>query len=144
MIVEFNDREPLVVNARRNNYFRAFSKDIILRPSCADCNYLWKHRVGDLTIGDFWEIQELNPEMFDDKGASVLLLNTEKGSEIWSKIENGFQVKEKTLSEGFKYNHRRPIRLKPERDEFFRRFREEPINERLYDYNDIINKIKEE
>lgn len=137
MVFEFADRKPLIVNSRRNNYFRNFLQDNISRPGCADCSFTSMNRVGDFTVGDFWGINRLDEELFDDKGASVVLVNTQKGAKYWSEISGDFNFKEKSLAEAFKHNHKKPMPLKPERDAIFARFREEPIDGLLLAFNDL-------
>ncbi|WP_288177461.1 Coenzyme F420 hydrogenase/dehydrogenase, beta subunit C-terminal domain, partial [Blautia hydrogenotrophica] len=59
LVVKFENGQVLRVNARKNNYFRAFLNDYISRECCNHCEYVYDHRKGDLTIGDFWGIQHL-------------------------------------------------------------------------------------
>ena len=137
IVVEFKDREPLKVNARRNNYYRSFAKDIIARPGCGNCSFVYKNRVGDITMGDFWGIQHSDPEMFDNKGTSVLMINTNKGEEAWKSISENFIYKESDLKTAFKYNHKKPIVIKDDRNEFFKKLDKEEINSLLESYNDL-------
>lgn len=137
MVVEFANREPLKVKARRNNYYRSFIKDNIARPACSQCSFVYTNRVGDLTMGDFWGIQYAKPEMFDNKGTSILMINTKIGEDIWNKISNRFEYEESNLKEAFRYNHKKPIKLTEKRNEFFDRFEKEEINSLLQEFNDL-------
>lgn len=143
LVVEFADREPLVVNARKNNYYRCFSKDIISRPGCADCSFTYNNRVGDITMGDFWGIQHVEPELFDNKGTSVLMINTPKGEQVWNQISSQFKTKDFDIVTAFKYNHKKPIQIKEERNEFFQAIDKEKINQLLEKYNDLKKKAAE-
>lgn len=137
MVVEFANREPLKVKARRNNYYRSFIKDNIARPACSQCSFVYTNRVGDLTMGDFWGIQYAKPEMFDNKGTSIVMINTKIGEDIWNKISNRFEYEESNLKEAFRYNHKKPIKLTEKRNEFFDRFEKEEINSLLQEFNDL-------
>lgn len=137
MVVEFKNGNIIKTNARRNNYFRAFLKDYISRPSCSNCEYTAKKRVGDITIGDFWGIRDIDPSMFDDKGASLLLVNNEKGSKIWELVRDGFISKESEIGLAFKKNHKKPSPYKLERVELFRKLDKKPIDDLLSSYNDL-------
>lgn len=53
-----------------------------LRPSCYDCPAKSGKSQSDITLGDFWGIQEIHPEIDDDKGLSLVLINSEKGKKI--------------------------------------------------------------
>lgn len=63
---------------RNNVYMKAFLKDIVLRPSCYKCPSREGKCYSDLTIGDFWSIDLYCKEMNDDKGVSLLLVNSNK------------------------------------------------------------------
>lgn len=75
------------VNPDSSSYYSFFLDGEIYRDCCYSCPYAQDKRVGDLTIGDYWGIEILNPELLDSKGGffsisdgvSCLLVNTEKG-----------------------------------------------------------------
>ncbi len=142
MVIEFQDRKPLVVNSRRNNYFRNFLLDNIGRPGCSKCSFVGRKRVGDITLGDFWGIHHIDEEMFDDKGTSAIMVNTKKGGKILEEIKDSFYMKERDIKELFKYNHNKPCPYKPEREELFKRLGKERIDPLLESYNDLRNKAK--
>ena len=55
-----------------------------IRPSCFSCIYTNKERVGDITLADFWGHEDAIPGMWDDdKGISLILVNTSRGRELW-------------------------------------------------------------
>lgn len=64
---------------RENHYMRIFLDDVILRPSCYACKAKGGRSHSDLTIADFWGIGQLNPQMDDDRGTSLVLLHSDKG-----------------------------------------------------------------
>lgn len=137
MVIEFENGKNLSVNSRRNNYFRAFLNDYISRPSCSSCEYTYKNRVGDITIGDFWGIKDIDPSMFDDKGVSLITLNDDKGSKIWDNIKEKFIYKESDMAAAFKKNHSKPSPFKLERMDIFDRLDKDPIDSLLHEYNDL-------
>ena len=61
-----------------------FYKGYILRPSCYDCLFTNLKRPSDITMGDFWGIENSMPEWDDQKGTSMLLINTQKGKELFN------------------------------------------------------------
>lgn len=137
LVFEFKDKKPLVVNARCNNYYRNFSLDYIARMSCTKCSFTKLNRVGDITIGDFWGINKLDEDMFDNKGVSGIILNNEKGAKLWGEVSDQFKHKEKTIAQFYKYNHSKPIHLKSERISLFQKLGDMPINDLLAKYNDL-------
>lgn len=61
------------------NYLRLFYSHLELRESCYRCPYARKDRISDLTVGDFWGIEKLDPAYDDLDGVSLVFANTEKG-----------------------------------------------------------------
>jgi len=67
-------------------YSHLFGKCIMVRPSCSKCHYTNFKRPSDLTIADYWGWENLSPDFNrDNKGCSLLLVNTAKGVEIFEK-----------------------------------------------------------
>lgn len=59
-------------------YMKAFLNNAALRQSCLGCPA--KRCCGsDVTLGDFWGIQNFHPEVVDRLGVSAVICNTEKG-----------------------------------------------------------------
>ena len=74
-------------------YFkRLFYRHNILRLSCYECNYANTHRPADITIADFWGVDELFPEFDDDKGVSLVIINSEKGKKLFNKVKDRLEV----------------------------------------------------
>ena len=71
-----------------NIYMRGFLQDLYTRPSCSKCPARNYTSGSDFTIGDFWGYDKYYPDRFDEKGMSVVLLNTEKASKIFKDIES--------------------------------------------------------
>lgn len=72
-------------------YMKAFLKNLILRPSCANCPARCGKSGSDLTIADFWGIESLCPDLDDDKGTSIVLINSPKGKELLGILHNRFE-----------------------------------------------------
>ena len=62
-----------------NPYMNAFLSNLSLRPSCYDCPAKSGKSGSDITIADFWGIENVLPEFDDDKGVSLVLSYTERG-----------------------------------------------------------------
>jgi coenzyme F420-reducing hydrogenase beta subunit len=70
-------------------FMQVFLKDLCLRKSCHRCGFKTISRISDITIADFWGAQSIVPEMFDDKGISLVLVQSPKGRDIFNKIKLG-------------------------------------------------------
>ncbi len=66
-----------------DDYTSLFYSHNTLRPSCFECSYKSINRVGDITIADFWGIDKAVPGFNDDKGVSLVMVNTEKGEKLF-------------------------------------------------------------
>lgn len=71
-----------------NIYMRGFLRDLYLRPSCYKCPAKNHKSIADLTIADFWGIQNYYPDFDDDKGVSLVMTLTDKGKFFYSMILN--------------------------------------------------------
>lgn len=83
---------------------KAFLKDVCLRPSCYACEFKNLHRQSDITLADFWGIQNSLLEMDDDKGTSLILINSEIGQMLFSEIKGRMGYQEVDIQEAIKYN----------------------------------------
>ena len=71
---------------RKNLFMQAFLNNLILRPSCYACKAKAGRSGSDITIADFWGIGSYYPEMDDDKGTGLVLLNSKKGQNLFSSL----------------------------------------------------------
>lgn len=74
------------LSAETNPFMRLFIYNVILRPSCYQCPAKAGRTKSDITVGDFWHINEIMPDYNDDKGVTLVYLNTEKGKELFDTI----------------------------------------------------------
>ena len=97
-----------------NPYFRGFLLNVYLRNSCYDCRFRQYHRASDITIADYWGVNEVCPEMHDDKGTSIVFAHSEIGSKILREISTGMRIieQEKSIAimrnQGMEYNESKP------------------------------------
>ena len=69
-------------------YIKGFFANLYLRPSCHQCINREGNSFSDLTIGDYWGIDKLDPDLNDGKGASIVLIYTDKGKSFFQKATN--------------------------------------------------------
>jgi len=77
---------------RRSLLAKLYNDRLSIRPSCYFCNYTSFDRVSDITIGDFWGIEKIHPELDDNKGVSLVMVNTSKGREWFEKIKDNLTI----------------------------------------------------
>lgn len=84
-------------------YSKIFYSNCALRGSCYNCPYTDFNRPGDLTIADYWGIEQKRPDLYQKEGVSMILVNSEKGESFLnsmdtitlSKTEKNTIIKEK-------------------------------------------------
>lgn len=74
-----NDAETFRQRARENPFYNAFLWNMCLNPTCESCQFSRIPRQGDISLGDFWNIEKYDTKLNDGKGTSLVLLNNEKG-----------------------------------------------------------------
>jgi len=90
---------------KNDSFNYLFQLNCILRPSCYKCRYAGRKRIEDISIGDFWGVQKENAEMFNDnKGVSLVLLNTEKGFNLFNSVKDSVVFKRIPFSVAQKRN----------------------------------------
>lgn len=92
------------VNTLKHPFMNGFLYDIYLRKSCYNCEFRKFHRSSDLTIADYWGVDVVCPEMFDNQGTSIMFAHTEKGEHILHQITDSFVIIEQDSSNAFLYN----------------------------------------
>lgn len=77
---------------RKDPYMRLFLANICLRPSCHDCQFKSFPRKSDITLGDFWGVAQVIPELYDDKGTSVIIVNSVRGEGLLKQVESQMNI----------------------------------------------------
>lgn len=99
--IEYVNGDVYRKSRRTDLYLLGFLDDIYLRKPCYDCKFKGDNRTSDFTLGDFWGIENIFPDMCDDKGVSVVIVNTPKGKDVLETIQEKLHMKEvdsKTIS----------------------------------------------
>lgn len=97
------DQKKIYVSKDKDPYMTMFLRDYCLRPSCYECRAK-NVKKADLTIADFWGINDVAPEMNDGNGTSLILIRTDTGRKIFEKIAADFQLKEVSYEDGVQGN----------------------------------------
>ena len=103
-LFQYRNGKTFSLLSQDSAYMKLFVGDYISRPACASCMFKGYKRVSDITLGDFWGIWDLLPEMDDNKGTSVVLLQSEKGQRYWNEISEKMSWMEVELSHACKQN----------------------------------------
>ena len=78
--VWFSNGSEYIKDRYNDPYMPSYLRySVSLRPSCYQCKFKGTDRFSDITVGDFWGIGKKDPSLDEDKGTSLVIINTEKG-----------------------------------------------------------------
>lgn len=93
----------LYIPKGKDPYFVFFLKNMSLRPSCYEC-HAKQNKKADMTIADFWGIEDVAPKLNDNKGTSLVITRSEKGQELFEDIKEELVWKEVSYEDGVRCN----------------------------------------
>lgn len=89
VVVVQGEAKRLVQPAAQNHFYVAYSQSWSLRPSCYHCPYTNLNRPSDLSLGDFWGIEQLVPKFpYALRGTSVVVVNSPHGVQLFNSLCN--------------------------------------------------------
>lgn len=91
---------------KKTSVYGAFYRDVLLRESCSNCPYGNMNRPGDITIGDYWGDKSVADFCTDDKGCSVVLVNTMRGHDFFELVKSSIVWVEISSAAASQYNLR--------------------------------------
>lgn len=92
------------------------------RPSCYECPFKGFPQKADITLADFWGIEKIDPSMDQDKGTSLVMINSNKGQRLFDAIKDKIEWRQFTMDDARAGNPAMDDSLKavkPNRDVFF-------------------------
>ena len=102
--VEYNSGKHIYKKASEELFMAGFLSDLYLRPSCYQCEFKSVQRVSDITIADFWGVQYICPELHDDKGTSLIFVQSAKGERVFKKISDNLIIKQTDVLQAIQCN----------------------------------------
>ena len=73
-----------------NVYMKAFLSNLSIRPSCYNCKLKAGNSGADITMGDFWGIDKILPNLDDNKGVSLMIVYNKKAEEWLRDLKGEF------------------------------------------------------
>lgn len=118
--------ETVYFEPEESSYYQMFLNSYTYRENCYSCPYASDHRPGDVTIGDYWCVELVHPELLrenggqldHESGTSCLIVNNERGEQLLRQFGQGIVRWPSTYENVAKYNRQltAPSSLKPERE----------------------------
>lgn len=63
-----------------------FFSNICIRQYCHTCPYATVDKPADITMGDFWGIEDISKDFDDGKGCSAVILRTEHAKRVFAEL----------------------------------------------------------
>ncbi len=93
-----------------------------LRPCCYQCPFRSLHREGDVSMGDYWEIDRAYPGFNDNKGVSLVFVNNDKGKKIFDAVKDELEWEQTKLEDSIRPSMLHPFPEPEERVLFWKDF----------------------
>lgn len=116
------EHRRLGASKRKETYMRLFLNNISIRPSCGACAFNNKRSLADITIADYWGIDKQFPDFDDDKGVTLVLVNSEAGVDLLAQVKEQAELLVTDFAKGAEYNLAvsKSLPLHPQREFFFK------------------------
>ena len=92
------------IKSNKDDFMKAFLSNLSINTSCLNCHFNKLPRVADLSLADFWGVDEYNKTLNDKKGLSLLLINSGKGQDLFENIDRNCLFREIPLNYVIRYN----------------------------------------
>lgn len=102
--VNFENGIKHTKKANEDLYMKSFLKNLSLRESCYNCHSKSLERESDITLADFWGVEKILPEMDDNLGVSLVILNSPKGSDLFVQLKNDIKFVQVDLDKAISFN----------------------------------------
>lgn len=90
--IEFEDEsKTYIVPTNEDPYRRMFSSKNFTRTTCNNCRYAYMKRYTDISIGDYWKIEDTDCKINPYAGLSKMFVSTEKGRRAFDAIKDEMQ-----------------------------------------------------
>lgn len=134
---EFASGSMEIENGMTHNFNRPCVEGYLQRPTCYTCEFMkLKNGVADITLGNYQGIGAAHPDFTNDnKGVSVLKINTEKGRALLEELKEELVLKESTYKKAYRENPTQPLLMKKGRVSLMYYLDEKPIDPLLQTFN---------
>lgn len=140
--------ETLSIDNEKNVSSRVFTRlfygHAVLRPCCYVCPYKSIMHPGDITIADYWGIEKAAPEFDDNKGVSLMLINNNKGEEVFESVNGSLHWQSTQIEDSMQPPLKTPFPKPKNREQFWKDYNNKNFEyiAKKYGGYGFINKVK--
>ena len=100
MRVDFENGKSYVADRYKDPFFVGYLQtELFTMESCFTCEWRGFPRPADITLADFWGIENVDISMDQDLGTSLIIINSEKGKNYYESLGDAIVSKEFTLQD---------------------------------------------
>lgn len=146
--IDFADGSYKIYEGKDNKYMCGYlGPNLYIRPSCGNCKFNGDNRQADITLADFWGIDK---ELDDDKGTSLVIVNSENGEKYFNDISDSICCFERDIKEIYEGNvcFNTSVIINPKSCNFLKELNSNNFTKLVDKYskvslfNKVINKLK--
>jgi len=103
--IDFENGDSYIQDRYNDSFFVGYLQSgIFSMPACYTCEFKEFPHKSDITLADFWGIEDLDPSMDQDLGTSLILINSDKGDTSFSSLNDSVEVKQFTMEDALRGN----------------------------------------
>lgn len=124
-------------DAQSDPYFKGFIPCLLSNKHCGKCFYTKLPRQGDISLADWWGIDNFQKGLNDNKGTSQILINSDKGKKLYSNIiphlKKNYNIGLQTTLKSINKTIYKPFPLHYNRERFFKNINKYPVTKNISD-----------
>ena len=116
-----------------SEYIKGFIQNLTIRPSCFHCKFKGLNRCSDITVGDYWGLNDYHPEMITEMGTSAILVHSKQGQRFIELVKQELKYTESKPESVAFWNTclEKSVEYNPSREEFFEHIEDMSIKENV-------------
>lgn len=121
--IDFEDGKIYIKSGDADLFMRGYiEQNLYMRDCCFECKYKSFPRNADITLADFWGIGAVDAKLDSDKGTSLIMINSNKGNELFNSIKENIFAKEMQIEDALHGNAciLKSVVKNPKSDDFLR------------------------
>lgn len=126
--IELKKANGKVIKVNSEIFKRIFYGHCILRPCCFKCPYKDIVHPSDITIADYWGVEKAAPGFSDEKGVSLVLINSDKGYRAFDNVKTKIHYQETCIEDSMQPPLEAPFDEPINREQFWKDFHTKPFN----------------
>ncbi|MBQ8999563.1 MAG: Coenzyme F420 hydrogenase/dehydrogenase, beta subunit C-terminal domain [Clostridium sp.] len=102
--IKFENKDVYSKSFRSDLYMKGFLSNLYLRPACYSCKSKNFKNNSDISLADYWGVENKHPQFVDKYGVSLIIINSKVGEKVLNSTLNNLDVLNTELDYAIKYN----------------------------------------